>query len=130
MRLSDRKDGPGPARTGGAQSARRNQDGDRAREPPRAGSLDARYGCGGSNPRSCDGNSTRSDGRGLRRYAAHLSDDVRSAENCGAVIHERRVETQLLCGIGKSGQARVIADERVKSAQLVGAVQKAGFEAE
>src|SRR6266849_3433525 len=203
MRLSDRKDGPGPARTSGAQSARCNQDGGRARKPPRAGSLDARLGCGGSSPRSRDGNSTRSDSPGLRRYAAHLSDDVRSAENCGAVIHERRFEIELLRGINaparasrisdganimktkliaatalllsfstsavagdlnrllsvkgmtcpacsakvehaltgvsgvktaevdlKSGQAKVIADPRVKPAELVNAVQKAGFQAE
>jgi copper chaperone CopZ len=30
----------------------------------------------------------------------------------------------------KSGQAKVVADERVKPAQLVDAVQKAGFDAE
>lgn len=36
---------------------------------------------------------------GLRRHAAHLSDDVRSAENCGAVIHERRFEIELLRGM-------------------------------
>ena len=30
----------------------------------------------------------------------------------------------------KSGQARVVADKRVKSTQLVNAVQKAGFQAE